>query len=52
MKLSFWQWFGIVIIVSIVGGIIIRYRAIKVVGDIEKTKAENGDNIKYYQSGY
>lgn len=51
MKLSFWHWVGIVIIISIIGGIIYRYRAIKVLGEVAKAKVNKGDSINYSQSG-
>ena len=38
MKLSFWQWVGVVVILSIITGFVLRYRAIKAIADIEKAK--------------
>lgn len=41
MKLSFWQWVGIALLLSIITGFLLRYRAIKALAEIEKSKAAN-----------
>jgi hypothetical protein len=48
MKLSFWQWVGIVIIISMITGFFLRYRAIKALEKIESAKATDSlNNIIY-----
>ncbi|WP_379013860.1 hypothetical protein [Parasediminibacterium paludis] len=49
MKLSFWQWVGVVIILSMILGFFLRYRAIKSLAEIEKAKAANSSNTTIKQ---
>ncbi len=50
-QLSFWQWTGIVVVILIVGGIILKYRAVSAIADIEKAKINKSDTINYLQTG-
>jgi hypothetical protein len=47
MKLSFWQWVGLIIILSMITGFFLRYRAIKALAEIEKAKAANSSTTIY-----